>query len=249
MNLLSPINQDSDTLMNGKNPQYHYITLQNEGKEKVMEWYEKSAFTSFIYPALVTIMVILVTKWFNRNKENAEIDKINAEVRQLQNSNQLIIISTLQAVQNKIIGDKINGLKKILSLKSEFLSWDYLDVEGDPVFPTGDKFFISVYEHFAAEKGDDYIKFHEEYAYLYSDKVLIVLEKLLLKIEKLQEDHFQFYNYHDRGDSPIPTSISLVKLINTLYEKCISLVRSDCFLDNDFMHEFLETYKNDSTTT
>ena len=245
MNLMLKESQNLDTLNSDTltSRQYHYVTLKNEEKDKVNQWYENIFFTSFFFPALVAVLVILATKWFNRKKEKAEITKLNAEVDQLKKAFQPVILSTIQAVQDKVIEDKINGLKKLLILKSEFLTWDYLDAEGDPVFPTGDAFFISVYEHFTGSMADDYINFHQEYAYLYSDKVLTVLKELFSKIENLQEDHFQFYIEHTHNDQPIATSITLTKSISELYDRSIALVRSDCLLDNDYIHGFIETYK------
>lgn len=245
MNTLLQESQKIDTLVSNTlaKPQYYYVTLKNEEKNKVDQWYESIFFTSFLFPALVAILVILATKWFNRKKEKAEIKKLNAEVDQIKRDFQPVIISTIQAVQDKVIEDKINGLKNLLILKSKFLTWDYLDAEGDPVFPNGDAFFISVYEHFRGSMADDYINFHQEYAYLYSDKVLDVLKELFLKMEDLQEDHFQFYIEHTHNDQPTKTSIVLVKSINDLYDKSIALVRSDCLLDNDYIHDFIETYK------
>lgn len=254
MSLLLKINQDSlaqntPKIVQGQQPQYHYITLQNNKKEEVSSWYENSVIISFVFPAIVTLLTLWFTRFINKKKYNAEIEKINTEVGQLKKSFQPVIVSTLQAVQSNVIGNKIDGLKRLLKLKSNFLTWDYLEVEGDPVLPKGDDFLISVYEHFTASVADDYIHFHEEYAYLYSDKALELLEELLTKMEDLQEDHFQFYNYHESREKPVPESISLVKSIIALYNRSIAMVRTDCLLDNDYIHDFIETYKNDPTTT
>ena len=136
----------------------------------------------------------------------------------------------------------------LLSLKSDFIEWDYEPVEGDPFKPEGDKYFENIYEHFERKKFDDFEKFYKTYAYLYTNDVLLILNNLHSEIEKLAEDVYQAGYFLE--DNQIPSgSASTIESIINLYSKSIELIRSDCFLDSDFVHQFIDKNKNDPTTT
>lgn len=212
---------------------------------------------SLLAPTLVALFIATISFFFNRKKtrqeinslkvntkkSNVEIEKLQLENEQIKRSFQPVVLSTIQAVQDNIIKDKIQGLKLLLKLKAEFLDWEYENLEGDRVLPTTENYFISIYKNYSETKTQEHNKFHQEFAYLFSDKVLSKLNELLYKILDLKEDNYSFYDIHDPTDLPHKESLKLIKEIEELFNESISMVRFECLLDNSFIHEFIETYK------
>lgn len=235
------------------------ILLHDKAKE--LDSKEPDLITSIMIPILTAAIIAFIGGYisyrFNKKKTDAEIKKIKGdsnktvieiqklitENEKLKKSFQPIVIATLQATQEKVISLKIEAIKKLIDLKSEFIYYEQQLCEGDPVSPNLEEFLKLVFFNFDANKFKNYTLFHNTYSYLFPDFIFNDLKKLNYQLRQLNENKKSFMSYYDGDDEPLKTDKDSIVLITKLYDSIILAIRKDCHLDTSFIHDFIDQNK------
>jgi hypothetical protein len=232
---------DSSTIIKSENE--HIILIQDLKKEPSKVWYESPWITSLLIPILVAATIAWLTNKLNRRKNKLEIDKLKEETSNLKRSFQPIVIGTLQSIQDKIIASKIEALKSLVQIRNRFTHYEQQYCEGDPITPDYDMYLDLLFYNFTSLKYDDYSKFHENYSYLFPDKVFNVLLNLYEKLSGLNEDKKSFNSIGDPDSVPGHKDYQNIEQIIELFKEAILEIRKDCHLDTSFIHDFIEENK------
>lgn len=239
-----------DSTVVAKNNLKQIILVKEHQIAKDKDWYESTILTSFIYPALVALIVLYVTRALNKKKNKSEqkklteeIDKVRVETENMKKSFQPIVISTLQSIQDEIIPSKIDALKKLVALKNDFAFFEQQFCEGDPVVPNLEEFLRLLYFNFGYIKLNDFKKYHDEYSYLFPNNVFKILKNLKTELSILDGNKKSFNSIYDGDMEPSKRDINHIKKTIDLYDEAILAIRKDCHLDTSFIHEFIEENK------
>ncbi|PQJ18443.1 hypothetical protein [Nonlabens tegetincola] len=227
------------------------VILVTESKaEKAKAWYETSFLVSFVYPMLTAIAIILASRFFDRRKNkkalkksDKEIEKLKVETENIKRSFQPIVISTLQATQDKLLAKKIEALEKLTYFFNQIVKYKPSFNEGELVIPTKNEIFLSIFLDFQPQYKIDYMNFHNSSSFLFSDIVLKQLDVLSDQISRLTEKKVGHIFKNEMISSLDNNTINLIDDIIRSFKNCQSLMRKDCFLDTEFIHQFIEENK------
>jgi hypothetical protein len=232
------------------------ILIVNDKEEKQTSA-ETNWNTTLWIPLIIVVAGAIISYLINRSKTKSEIAKIDkesnkiteeigkmqVETEMLKNSFLPHVLSTLQSVQNKVVDLKLTGLKRILILREDFQRHEQQFFEGEPIVPDYHEFIRLLFLRYSSSMFSEFESFDNEFSYLFPDKVLNELKDLKRKLKDLQESSDSYASMEDLELSIGKDSEKLVEDIIQLYDKCIHLIRTDCLLDNEFIHDFISRYK------
>lgn len=221
----------------------HVILIQENKKESPKSWEESPLIISFLIPILVASLVAWFTYRLNIKKNNIEIDKLKEETENLKKTFQPIVIGTLQSIQDKIITSKIDALKLLVQIRNRFTYHEQQFCEGDPITPDFDRYLELLFYNFSIENYNEYKEFHDDYSYLFPDKVFEILEKLYKQLTSLNENKKSFNSMDDADLEPYKKDKKDIEEIIDLFKEAILVIRKDCHLDTSFVHDFIEENK------
>lgn len=177
------------------------------------------------------------------NKAEEEIKKIREETKNLKKSFQPIVIGTLQSVQEKVLNEKIEALKKLTLYFNQFIRYTPVFNEGEMVIPSKNEMYVSIFLDFQPSYKVDYMNFHNTSAFLFSDIVFKELDILSDQIVEITEKKVGYDFKKEMLTSVDDSIINLIDSIINSFQDCQLLMRKDCFLDTDFIHQFIEENK------
>jgi len=218
------------------------ILVQEKSKESMPK--DTDWTTGLLLPILVAIGVGFVSYFFSKRKTDAEVKKLNIENENLKKSFQPIVIATLQSIQDKIVPEKIDALKKLVQLKNDFTYFDQQYCEGDPVTVTDEYEFTKlIFFGFSGKKHDNFKIWYDNYSYYFPDNVFVLLSNQKNKLFSFNESKKSFDSVCDRDDYASGTYNKVIIEIIDLFEQCVLAIRKDCHLDTSFIHDFIEQNK------
>jgi hypothetical protein len=222
----------------------HIILIQGKKKESVKDWKESPLIVSFLIPILVASFVAWFAHKLNAKKNKLEIDKLKEETSNLKKTFQPIVIGTLQSIQDKIITSKIEALKLLVQIRTNFTHHEQQYCEGYPIVPDYHCYLNLLFYNFSSIEYHEFSKFHHGYSYLFPDKVFNILRDLYGKLYDLNEAK---KSYNSIGDPDLDASQKDRKDIEDIidfFNEAIQAIRKDCHLDTSFIHDFIEENKN-----
>jgi hypothetical protein len=213
--------------------------------------------TIIIVPILITLSGAVISYLFNRSKTKAEINKmiveadkteveinkLREETRNLKRTFQPVVISTLQSVQDKVLDDKIFALRRINALYSKFIEYPQQYDEGDPVTPSKERQLDLLFRSFDQALYQEFKEFHNQYSYVFSDTAFNNLKHLYESLGELSEINISWHHEDDGLIVPNNNDIKLIKRIIEQFAVTQTSIRKDCYLDSEFIHEFLSENK------
>ena len=235
-----------DSLIQIEGKQQHFILIQDQKTKQQKAFYEESWMTSLVFPILVSIAIAWYASWRNRKRNEIEMEKtaketekLETEITKMKKDFQPVAVGVLQAVQEKVIADKIEGLRVFLKVYDEIFRFEQKFYEGEPIISDADEYYDLVFKRVSSNTFNMMDDFILRYANFYGNET----KKILSDTSNL------LYEVYDRNKRALSMNdeyyitdgdIALIKKLSKSIDKSIEEIRSDCFLDNDFVHRFVK---------
>jgi hypothetical protein len=240
---------DTSTVIKSSSDQI--ILIQDLKKEPIKYWYENTWMTSLIIPILVAAIVAWLTNFINRKKNKLEIDKLKEETSQIKESYKPIVIATIQSVQEKLIINKISGLKELLGLSAELFNNEQIYYEGEGL-NTYDDYLNEIFIGFSSNYFKRFEDFITNYGYFYNVNTFKMLQKLNFEMSGLHNSVKAYDSKTDSNKVPSQLDREEIKNISKLFNSAINGIRSELHLENNFIQDYIESkifVKPDATST
>lgn len=235
-------NLDSLIVVGNKNN--HIILYHSKNKEFVKDWSESPFIVSILIPIIVASFVAWFAHKLNSKKNKFEIDKLKEETSNLKKTFQPIVIGTLQSIQDKIITSKIEALKLLVQIRTNFTYHEQQYCEGVPIVPDYHCYLNLLFHNFSSIKYNEFSKFHHGYSYLFPDNVFNILRDLYGKLYDLNETTKSFNSIGDPDLEASQKDRKDIEHIIESFNEAIQAIRKDCHLDTSFIHDFIKENKN-----
>jgi hypothetical protein len=226
------------------------IVIEQKDKAKDEKSFtETPLFTTLIVPIIVLIVGFILNRiWFwhkekkDGKKVDIEIDKMKAETTQIKKSFQPIVLTTLMQSQEYYRGDKVKALKEIVNYKTDLFYVEQYYDNGELVTDSMFEYHSDIYRRISPHKVKEISAVVNNYGYLFPD---IIINKL----KDLQSDISNLNNIWSREASvqnqEMPDDAELImNKLSEKFEKVIGLIRNDLHVDNGFINEFIQEYKD-----
>jgi|25_taG_2_1085351.scaffolds.fasta_scaffold19587_1 hypothetical protein len=225
------------------------VIEQKDKSESSKNFYEKPLFLSLFFPIAISLCSFFIARWWFRVKEKkenekleVEVEKIREDIKILKKSFQPIVLSTIQLTQEKLLNDKIDALKELATFRYEFFSIEQFYMQGQPFIEDTFEYHQSVY----GKVNDIMLKNLKEIVfkkgYLFPKGIKDNMNLLIYELSEV-------YNIQKREYSSQKQEMpeEVIKILDRLSEKLnivIDDIRTDLHIDNSFIHDFIEKYKD-----
>jgi hypothetical protein len=246
--------EDYGTTMKVTGANQQIILFVDKTVPNTKVWYENTFMTSLVYPIFTPIIVaavtVLIMNRINKKTEDAqllklegEVDKLNVETNNLRKSFKPLVLSTIQSVQNKILGDKIDGLRVLNTISKTFQSQEQHFEQGEPVVADYHTYIKNVYTSYSVLRHADFEQFYNKYAILFPKAVYESLQTLKTDLTTLKNGVQSYHSMQDQDLEPTDDDIKLVEQLIKRFEDCLLQIRKDCHLDTNYVHDFVAENK------
>lgn len=194
-----------------------------------------------LFPIVIAALVSWITAMLYKNKNNAEITKLKEETNNLKKSFQPAAITALQAVQDKVIGTKIQALSTLIDIRQETTAFNQkYDDDGEPIIQDEYEYLRELFLRYNSQSQERMKTFHYKYSYLFPDRVFDKFGVLLFAANALNSRARAFDAVFDGNIDPSYDDVDQMKELIKSIDGLLMEIRKDCHLDSDTIHEFIK---------
>ena len=225
------------------------VIEQKEKSEGAKELYENPVFISFVFPLVLILISFFIARWWFRKKEQKEkekldfeVSKLDEEIKQIKSSFQPIVLATIQSTQDKLLQDKIIALKEVVAFRIKLYTIKQFYINGKPFISDTDQYYNSIYQNVNSKMQLDMEKIVSEKAYLFPDDIQEKMNLILFEIGEIcniqgRESSIQNMNIPDDAKEK-------VSRLADVFESVIKLIRENLHINDSFVDDFIEKYKD-----
>ncbi|MEP4091772.1 hypothetical protein [Reichenbachiella sp.] len=235
-----------DSLKISKEENQLTTTIETSRPNESTSWYEETWATSLLFPLIIAVIVAKTTNFMSARKSRAELEKVKEETDKLKKSFQPIVFSALHSIQEKTIGQKINGLKELIEVRNKITSYKPIySEEGEPQYPQGRALHEVLFKEFEYKYCESFSVFHDNFSFLFPDQIMDRNKFILQRLLKLHDDTGMYWDAVDGNPSVTIGYESADYVCKTIdmIEESINDIRKDCHLDSTFIGEFIDNNK------
>ncbi|WP_416441752.1 hypothetical protein ACH3O9_14735 [Leeuwenhoekiella sp. A16] len=225
------------------------VIEQKDKSENSKSFYETPLFLSLFFPIVISLCGFFIARWWFRLKEKkenekleVEVEKIREDIRVLKKSFQPIVLSTIQLTQEKLINDKILALKELASFRYKFFAMEQDYIQGQPFIEDTFEYHQSVYGKVNETLLNDLKEIVLKKGFLFPKGIKDNMNLLIYELSDIYEIQKREYSSQIQE---MPNEV--IKILERLSEKLnivIDDIRTDLHIDNSFIHDFIEKYKD-----
>lgn len=205
-------------------------------------------FKLVVVPIVVTFGTIVITRGFDRNKRKKElkqltiqIEKTENEIDQIKASFQPLVLATLQKIHETLLLDKIDALKKVAGFRAKIFALSNTYYEGEVIDDESDYYYAQIFWRIGESTVLEFQEILSEKGYIFPDSITDNLSEIFKVLRSIEDDTKLQASLRDQS---IPKdSMSKIEDLNELFETTIKEIRTDLHIDNNFIHDFIDKYK------
>lgn len=203
--------------------------------------FENPLFTSLVFPIIVAFLTALGVRLLNKNKDKAELTKLNEEINKIKTSYQPIVLNSLQTIQSELFKDKVNSLKKLIKSKSDILNVEQIFHEGNAIIEDTHDYNQNIYLGLSDIKLKSIEENSLNNGYLFPSDIRNKFQELVKNLNEVYEIQKREMSTQNQG---MPNDVEdKLKNISAIYDDLIELIRKDLHFDNTFIHDFIKAYQ------
>jgi len=206
-------------------------------------------FKLVVVPIVVTFGTIIITRLFDRNKRKKELEQLTIQIKKTENeidqikaSFQPLVLATLQKVHETLLQDKIDALKKIAGFRARIFSLSNTYYEGHAMLDESYDFYSQIFWGIGELEVIEFQKILSEKGYIFPNTIIDNLSEIYKVLKSIEDDAKLQASLMDQS---MPSdSISKIEDLNKLFETTIEEIRIDLHIDNRYIHDFIDKYKD-----
>ena len=226
------------------------IVIEQKSKKEIEPSFIESPIAlSFIVPLiLLLISFFLARTWFQKKEKkeqeklDSEVSKLNEEIKQIKSSFQPIVLSTIQATQDKLLQDKIDALKEVVKLRNKLYSVEQFYINGEPFIEEEFTYFQSIYLNVSSSLVKELEGIVAEKGYYFPNIIIETLNLILFELNQIYDIQKREFSKQIQ-EMPDDAEIKVKQLAGN-FKNVIDLIRENLKINNDFVDKFIEKYND-----
>lgn len=222
---------------------------QTDKKNIEKSFYECDIFISIFIPLIVTILTFLAQRWWFRKKERNENKKLELDIAKatediitLKKSFQPIVLSTIQLTQQTLVNDKIEALKELAAFRYNLFNLDQDFVDGIPLIDDIYDYYQNIYQNLSESTIKEITTITLKKGYIFPNNINKNLNLIIYDIKEIYDISKKEMSKQSM-EMPNDVKLKLDELSDKL-NSVIDDIRLDLHIDNNYIHQFIEKYKN-----
>lgn len=253
----------SDEYKVSKNIDNVIVIEQKEKDKEPSSLLDNPLISILLLPLFVAVLTAFITARITtrsqKRKEKAEIDKTNQEVENLKKENakvneeisqmkisfQPIVLSSLQKIQDSLLEKKLKALDRIVLFDLKLYDIDEIYIDGERETESKKAYFDLVYQQkINSEVHKLYENFSINYANVFSNEIRNKIWDIREDLRTIADIQTREYSKTPKNQNMPEDAYNKLLGLKEKIRSTIDLIRNDLFLDETFIRDFINKYKN-----
>ncbi len=202
-----------------------------------------------IVPIGISIGTFSILRLFDKKKRKKEFEQLTVQVKkteseivQIKASFQPLVLATLQKIHETLLQDKIDALKKIAGFRARIFALSNTYYEGHAMFDESYDFYSQIFWRIGESDVLEFQEILSEKGYVFPNIIIDSMSEIYKVLRSIEDDTKLQVSLMDQS-MPMD-SIEKIDDLNKLFETTIEEIRADLHIDNRYIHEFIDKYKD-----